>query len=170
MKHFFLTLLMMAGFIGQYQVMAVNSVTVAPAVAIDAASMMTVNDFLALDIKNFKTADGRKLGWTKRIAFQGMQKNLAKKVKKGKLQGDMTMKEASALSGNMYGFLSLILSVLGLFIPYLGLAMLVAGLVLGIIGINRDNNPTMAIIGTVLSALFLLLLVIVVIASISWFY
>ena len=171
MKQFFFTFLLLAGFTFPHEALAVNSHAKQPATAYGAASLMTVNDFLAVDVAGFKKADGKGLKWTQKLAFKAMQKNLARKVIKGKIEGTMTLEQAgSAAGGNLYGLLSTIFAVVGLFIPYLGLAMLIAALVLGIIGIKRDNNPTLAIIGTALSAAFLLLLIIVLAASISWFY
>ncbi len=171
MKQIFLTFLLLAGFTFSHEALAVNRHAAEATTAYGAASLMTVNDFLAVDISSFKKADGKGLKWTQKLAFKAMQKNLARKVNKGKIEGTMTLEQAgNAAGGNLYGLLSLIFSVVGLFIPYLGLALLIAGLVLGIIGISRDNNPTMAIIGTVLSAVFLLLIIIVIAASIAWFY
>ncbi|MDQ3015450.1 MAG: hypothetical protein M3R25_01820 [Bacteroidota bacterium] len=171
MKELFLTFFLFTSFVFSHQALAVNSHRSENAMTIGVKSQMTVNDFLAVDLQNFKSADGKGLKWTQKLAFKAMQKSMARKVAKGKIEGTMSLEEAgTAAGGNLYGLLSLIFSVVGLFIPYLGLAMLIAGLVLGIIGITRDNNPTMAIIGTVLSAVFLLLILIVIAASIAWFY
>ena len=172
MKHIFLTLFLFAGFVFSYDAAAINTnESVAAPGAFSPALQMSVNDFIAFDAKEYRKADGKKLKWTERLAFKLVQKNLAKKVKKGKIEGTMPMHEAgNAAGGNLYGLLSLIFSVVGLFVPFLGLALLVAALVLGIIGINRDNNPTMAIIGTVLSGLFLFLILIVLLAGAAFLW
>ena len=174
MKHLFLTLFLFTGFIFSYNASAINSASMPPSGgALAFGQQVTVDDFIAFDVKSYRTADGKKLKWTQRLAFNLVQKNLERKVRKGKIDGTMTMDEAvrgSGAGGNIYGLLSLIFSVVGLFIPYVGLLLLVGAFVLGLIGIKRDNNPTMAIIGTIISAVFLLLLLIVIIvgASILW--
>jgi hypothetical protein len=171
MKSLFLTLLLLSGFVFVNESAAIQPSLPAEGHALALAQQLTVNDFLSFDAKSYRTAEGKKLKWTQRMAFQVMQKNLARKVKKGKIAGDMTMDEAAgAAGGNLYGLLSLIFAVVGLFIPYLGLAMLIAALVLGIIGLKRDNNPTMATIGLVLSAIFLLLIIIVIAVASSTFW
>lgn len=168
MKQLFLTLFFVSGLLISYEASAINNKSLpAPGIALALSSQLTVNDFLAFDAKSYRTVDGKKLKWTERLAFKVVQKNLARKVQKGKIDGEMTMDQARAAGGNLYGLLSLIFAVVGLFIPYVGLALLVAAFVLGIIGIKRDNNPTMAIIGLVLSAVILLLLLIVIAVGVS---
>lgn len=69
------------------------------------------------------------------------------------------------VENNIEAIISLIVSILGLcagFIPCIGLLFPVAGLILGIMGINKakklnGNGQVMAIIGTVISAIILLL-------------
>lgn len=171
MKQLFLVLFLLSGLLITNQVSAINSEKIpATGGALVFTPQFTVNDFLSLDVKNYRTADGKKLKWTERLAFKVVQKNLARKVKKGKIDGDLAMEDAKAAGGNLYGLLSLIFSVVGLFVPYVGLALLVAAVVLGIIGINRDNNPTMAIIGLVISALALLLILIVIAVGFSFLW
>ena len=129
---------------------------------------MTVNDFISVDFKNYRTEEGKKLKWTSRLLFTGAQKKLARQVKQQKLDGNESMEDVAKGGGrNIHGLLSVIFAGAGLFIPFLGLALIVAALVLGIIGIRRDYNPTMAIIGTVLSGVILLLFLIVLIFSIG---
>src|SRR5688572_28600042 len=116
---------------------------------IQTGPQITVNDFLSFDFKNYRTADGKKLSWTKRISGQIVQKNLARQVKKGKIEGTANLHEAQrASSANKFGRLSLIFSSLGLiflFLPVsiIGLGLAVAGFVLGIIGLGRDEDITM---------------------------
>ena len=170
MKSLFLTLLLLSGFVFVNESTAIQTAIPSDGQGLALAQQLTVNDFLSFDAKTFRTAEGKKLKWTQRMAFQVMQKNLTRKMKKGKIDGNMTMDEAAAAGGNLYGLLSLIFAVVGLFVPYLGLALLIAALVLGIIGLKRDNNPTMATIGLVLSAVFLLLIIIVIAVASSTFW
>lgn len=129
---------------------------------------MTVNDFISVDFKNYRTEDGKKLKWTSRLVFTGAQKKLARQVKQHKLDGNISMIEAAKVGGrNIHGLLSVIFAAAGLFIPVLGFGLIVAALVLGIIGIRRDYNPTMAIIGTALSGAFLLLFLILLVVGIG---
>lgn len=140
---------------------------------------MTVNDFLAFDSKEFRTQEGKKLSWTKRLGMKMTQKHLAAQVRRGKIDGNTDLHTAMrASSANKKGLLSLIFSSLGLiflFIPYvaiLGLGLSIAGFVLGIIGLKRDEDTTMALIGVILGgvALFIYLLVIIAVAAwFSWF-
>jgi len=174
MKHLFLTLFLFTGFIFSYNASAVNSAKMPPSGgALALSQKVTVNDFIAFDAKSYRTTEGKKLNWTQRLAFNLVKKNLERKVKKGKIDGTTTMDELahrSGAGGNIYGLLSLIFSVVGLFVPYAGIFLIVGAFVLGLIGIKRDNNPTMAIIGTILSAVALLLILIVIIvgASLLW--
>lgn len=160
MKQIFLTLAMMAVSALTFQLSAIS--VEHPPVASDAHMMsqtMTVNDFLATDFKGYRTAEGKKLKWTQRLSFGLVQKSLAKKIRKGKLDGHTPMTMV-ARSPNIYGLLSLIFSIAGLLGRYYGLAFIIAGLILGIIGIRKDADPTMAIIGTILSGAILLGLVV----------
>ena len=174
MKSLFLTLIFVMGAALTHQSAAISTAPAPMAKdAMSIASTMTVSDFLAVDFKGYRTAEGKKLKWTQRLAFSMTQKNLAKQVKKGKIEETATMDMAMAAKGrNTFGLLSVIFSVAGLVIPYFGLAMIIAGLVLGIMGIKRDSDPTLAIIGTVISSVFLvlLLLVLVAFASGGWFW
>lgn len=73
---------------------------------------------------------------------------------------------------NLYGLLATILAGVGillLFTPIAiaGLLFSIAGFVLGLLGLKRDNQMVLAIIGTILGGLviFLLLLSVVLVAS-----
>jgi len=129
---------------------------------------ITVNEFIAVDFKNYRTEEGKKLKWTSRLVFKGAQKKLARQVDQHKLDGDMLLEDVAKGGGrNIHGLLSVIFAGAGLFIPILGFGLIVAALILGIIGIRRDYNPTMAIIGTVLSGVILVLFLLVLIFSIG---
>ncbi len=174
MKPLFLTLFLIASSALTYKASAVNS-THPPVTAgsVTISPQMSVDDFLAIDFKNYRTADGQKLKWGKRFALGMAQNSLAKKIKKGNVEGTTTLDTALAQgSNNIHGLLSVIFGAVGLFVPILGLGLLIAGLVLGIIGIKKDASPTLAIIGTALCGAFLLFIVIalIVIASGCWLY
>lgn len=180
MKQLFLVLFLLSGLLITDQVSAINSEnTPASGSALAYSPQITVNDFLALDSKEIRTQEGNKLSWTKRLGIKMTQKHLAAQVRKGKIDGGADLHTAMrASSANKKGLLSLIFSSLGLiflFIPYvaiLGLGLSIAGFVLGIIGLKRDEDTTMALLGVILGgvALFIYLLVIVAVAAwFSWF-
>lgn len=168
-KQIFLTLILLVGTAWSFRVSAIHN-TSAP-LTLDAkalAQSMTVEDFLQIDLKGYRSADGKRLKWSQRVAMGMVQKNLARNVKKGKIESTATLDQAiAAKNKNIFGLLSVIFSVAGLIVPYFGLAMIIAGLVLGIMGIRRDADPTLAIIGTVISSVFLILIFLVVLAFAS---
>jgi hypothetical protein len=130
---------------------------------------ITVNDFIHTDIHSLRTADGKKLGWVKRMGVKMAQKNLEKQVRKGKLEGTASLENAMrASSANKRGLLSVIFGALGiifLFIPsisIIGLAFSIAGFVLGIIGLSRDEDFTLALIGTILGGVVLVIYLIAI--------
>jgi hypothetical protein len=174
MKQLFLTLFLVIASALSYKASAVNPNH--PPLASYTSTLspqMTINDFVKMDIKGLRKADGNKLKWGQRIALGMAQKNFAKKIKKGKMDGTASLDTALAPgSNNIHGLLSIIFAFTGLFIPILGFGLLIAALVLGIIGIKKDANPTMAIIGTVVSGVFILLVLVAlaVIASGCWLY
>jgi hypothetical protein len=174
MKQVLLTFFILLGTAWTVQVSAIHNTT--PPLNMEPMTMgqtMTVNDFLAFDYKGYRTAEGKKMKWTHRLAMGMTQKKLAKQVRKGNLEGTAPLSTAMAAQGrNTHGLLSVIFAFAGLVVPYLGFGLIIAGFVLGIIGIKKDANPTLAIIGTVISGVFLLLLlmVIVLVASGGWFW
>ncbi len=171
MKPILLSLFFLLGFASTHPASAVsNSNVSAIGIVESTGGQMTVKDFLDINIKDYRTPEGKKLNWSRRLLFNITQKSLARQVQLGKIVGTMPISDVAKRGGggrNTYGLLSLIFSVGGLFIPILGLGFIIAALVLGIIGIRRDYNPTMAIIGTVLSGLFLLLFLIVLVIGIG---
>lgn len=173
MKKIFFTLGLLLGLSFTTHVLAVKSSSGFPVMTAPATlqSQMTVNDFLTIDVKNYRSAEGKKMGWVKRMVITSAQKNLERKIKKGKLEGSTLMSQAEAGPGNnTFGLLSLIFSVAGWFIPYIGLPMIIAGFVLGIMGLRRDYNPTMAVIGTVFGALGVLVILLALIFVASGFF
>ena len=137
---------------------------------VSALSEMTIENFLSLDIKNMKQANGKKLKWTHRMALGMTQKKMARKVRKGKL--DKTAKFATVANpANKRGRLSLILTVGGfllLFVPVAGIATLgflasLVGFGFGLSGIRKDEDNTMAIVGTIVGGTVILLTLIAII-------
>ena len=133
-------------------------------------SQITVENFLALDVKSLRNTDGKKFGFGKRVAARMIQKSLAQQVKKGKLDSSTSLQEAMRGTGaSKRGVPSVIFSTLGiifLFIPnfgIVGLGLSIAGFVLGIIGLNRDEDITLALIGTILGAVVLAIYLIAII-------
>lgn len=174
MKPFFLTLFLFAGLAFSYDASAINNTaTIAPSV-LASNSQMTVNDFLAIDLKKANNRSGQKISWAQRLVLKQYQKGLDRKVQKGKLDGTMTLSEATrAGNANMTGLLSLIFSAVGLILLWtplglIGMALGIAGFVLGIIGLKKDANTTMALIGTILGALVIFMTLLAVIIVASW--
>lgn len=176
MKQLMITLFLMTGLVLTQQSYAVHPGKATTSDATMAAGQLTVNDFLAMDFKSYRDAEGKKLNWAKRIVLKGAQKNFAKKVKQGKLEGTANFQEsASAVNrANRTGRFSLIFAALGLvmlFIPpiaLLGFALGTAGFILGLIGLSKDEDPTMAIIGTVVGGIILLVFLLAVAVIASW--
>lgn len=146
----------------------------------EAGSSLTVQQFIDFDLRSYRDGDGKRIPFIKRISLSIIQKKLARDVRKGRLEANEGLAEAmkAAPSANKRGLLSLIFSSLGLifmFIPYiviLGFGLSVAGFVLGIIGLNRDEDMTMALLGVILGGIGLLiylLAIIVVAAWVGWF-
>jgi len=178
MKHFSLIIFLLAGFIPCSKVLAVNvENTTTPHSGIGLESM-TINDFISLDFAEYRTEDGKKLKWIHRLGFKMTQKSYERGVRKGKLDGDAnfynTAKAASP--ANRTGRLSLIFASVGLVLLFLsvpvlgiiGLGLSVAGLVFGLSGLRKDEDQTMAILGTAISALALVLFLILVISAAAW--
>ena len=154
-------------------IIAINSAaTVSPGYV--HAGDMTVNQFLSMDLKTFKSAEGKKLKWTQRIALGSFQKNLAKKVKKGKVDGQASLHDVTkAPSANKFGLMATIFSSVGLLLMFtpvglLGMALGIAGFVLGLIGLKRDADMTLSLIGVVIGGLVILITVLAVIIVASW--
>ena len=173
MKQLFLTIFLLTAAVFNYNAFAVNTHPPVSSGSMPLTPQMTINDFVKMDIKVFRNADGKKLKWGQRIALGMAQKNFARKIRKGKMDGAASLDTALAPgNNNINGLLSIIFAFTGLFIPIIGFGLLIAALVLGIIGIRKDANPTMAIIGTVVSGVFILLVLVAlaIIASGCWLY
>jgi hypothetical protein len=126
---------------------------------------MTVNQFLSIDPDQIRKSNGIKQAWAKRWVVRHAQHRLQKKIDNGKLSRESTLNQAFAKGNNPNnrGKWSLILAGAGFLFLFLGplayltLPLAVAGLVLGIIGLQKDRDRTMAIIGIVLGGLTLLI-------------
>lgn len=129
---------------------------------------LMVKDFVAQDLKTFQIEGGKKLNWLQRTALKSFQKNLEKKIRKGKIDAATTLKDVDEVTGNKRGLLSIVFSVAGLlflFIPgwvgYLGIVLSAVGIYFGIKGMQKDEDTLLALIGAIVGALVLLLNVIV---------
>ena len=178
MKSIYLIIFLLTGIISGSKVLAVNiENTTAPQLS-NGLEAMTVNDFIALDFAEYRTAEGKKLKWTHRIGFKMAQKSYARGVRKDKIDGDANFYDAAkAVSpANRTGRLSLIFASAGLVLMFLsvpvlgiiGLGSSVAGLVLGLLGLKRDEDQTMALLGTIISSLALVLFLILVVSAAAW--
>jgi len=130
----------------------------------------SVEDFFELTPKEIEARTGKKPSLGERIALKLAQKRVKKQLKKGK-QPDF--QEES--SDGRFSLLSLIFGGAGallVFLPIIGLLGLLAGIaavVLGVIGLKRENKKTMAIIGTVLGGLVVLLFIVAIVVVASYF-
>jgi hypothetical protein len=135
-----------------------------------AGNFMTYQDLLSVTPQQYEALSGKKMPWPQKLALKIAQKKAAKKIAKGKLDPN-----AAVASGNTLSLLSLIGGAGGLlliWIPYiglLGLAMAIAGLVLGLVAMKNEGSNTMNLLGVILGGLTLLLfLVAVIIVATFW--
>ncbi|MEP7266980.1 MAG: hypothetical protein ABI844_05080 [Saprospiraceae bacterium] len=141
-------------------------------------SEITVGQFLAMDIDRLSKNQSVKVNWLQRSVIRIAQKKFSKRVSNGKLRASTALfsKSASGQSNNpnIDGLWALLFGSTGFLFAFLGplailtLPMAIAAIVLGIIGIKKDQNSTMAIIGLVLGGvtIFLLFLAVVIILSV----
>lgn len=176
MRHVFLFLFTLLGFTGTQHLSDVHIVGNQPLQSVSIDPQIIVEDFLVIEFKEFRTDEGKKIKWTQRLALHLVQKKLARQLRQGKIEVDTNVHTAlKASAANKTGRLSLIFSIIGLLvlvIPYgniFGFGLTIAGLVLGIIGIRRDENKTMAILGTVFGGISLLLYLIFLLAIAAFF-
>src|SRR4030095_7228477 len=174
MKHFFLTTFLFIELLCWDSASAVHSNhAIIDYNTTDVNQQMTVNDFLSIDFKQYRAEDGNRLKWGQRIAMKLFQKKIARELRKGKIEATSPFFDYSRGEGysNRTGRLSLIFSSVGilmLFIPYLaivGVALGIAGFILGVIGLKKDADPTMALIGMIIGGLVLFLFLFVAIAG-----
>lgn len=123
---------------------------------------LSIENFLNMTPKAFEEHSGKKMSWTKKLAFKMVQKKVKKKAAKGEL--DLA---ASYTPGKM-SLLSLIFGSLGMitiFLPvvgfFLSVGFSVAGLVLGIVAIKREGSNVMNILGIVFSATTLVVVLLI---------
>lgn len=138
---------------------------------------MTVNQFLSVDADQIRKSNGVKQAWVKRWAVRHAQHRLQKKIDNGKLTRESTLNQAFAKAGdaNKRGMFALIFSGAGFLFLFLGplafltLPLAIAGLILGIIGIQKDRDSTMAIFGIVLGGLTLLIFLLAILVLVTLF-
>lgn len=175
MKHFFLITFLLIDLLCWNSAFAVhpgNNAIIDSRTSI-VNQQMTVSDFLSINFNHYKTETGSRLTWGQRLAMKMFQKKVAKEVRKGKIEGNSAFFEYATGEGynNRTGRMSLIFSSIGLlllFVPYLaivGIALGIAGFILGIVGMKKDADPTMAVIGTILGGVALFLALFVILAG-----
>ena len=150
----------------------IMAVTVDPLTANTSNNLyaMSIGDFIDVNLKSYKSPNNKRLNWVERIAIKSFQKKLAKKIGKEKLDPSVSVREVVEGSGNRLGLLSIVFAVAGvlfLFIPswvgYLGLLLSGIGIYFGLRGLQKDEDTLLALLGTIIGALVLLLNIIVLI-------
>jgi|GEM_PF-1447660 len=147
-----------------------------PAAAAVISSSMTVNQFLSIDPDQIRKSNGIKQAWVKRWTVRHAQHRLQKKIDNGKLTRESALNQAFAKSNNPNnrGKWSLIIAGAGFLFLFLGplafltLPLAIAGMVLGIMGIQKDNDSTMAVIGMVLGILTILLFLVAILILVAF--
>lgn len=137
---------------------------------------MTVNQFLSIDPDQIRKSNGIKQAWVKRWAVRHAQHRLQKKIDNGKLTRESNLNQAFSKSNNPNnrGKWSLILAGAGFLFLFLGplafltLPLAIAGTILGIMGIQKDNDSTMAVIGLVLGILTILLFLVAILILVAF--
>ena len=169
MKSILICLLVVAGIITSSKTYAVTSASALKS-AEPSIRDLTVKDFIALDIHKYQSISNKQLTWMQKTLIKTFQKKLARKIARGKLDPTTTLKEVTETDGNKRGLLSVVFAVAGLlflFIPgwvgYLGILLSAVGLYFGIKGMQKDEDTLLALIGTIVGALVLLLNVIILI-------
>lgn len=111
----------------------------------------------------------RKPNFIERFALRLAQKSIVKKMAKGELTAASSRDETASGNPNKRGLVSLLFALVGiifLFIPGglagIGGLFAIAGFILGIIGLKRDEDKTLALIGTIVGALVVTLYLLVI--------
>ena len=147
-----------------------NVYAVSPPVTLSTTPIneLTVKDFISIDINTYQIAGKKKLSWLQKTTLKSFQKNLAKKIRQGRIDPATTLKDVEEVTGNKRGLLSVVFSVAGLlflFIPgwvgYIGILLSAVGIYFGIKGMQKDEDTLLALIGTIVGALALLINVII---------
>lgn len=127
---------------------------------------LTVGDFLNMTPKQFEEQSGRKMSWTKKLAFKMVQKKVKKKAAKGEV--DLN----TAAAGNTMSLLSLILGAGGFVLLWvvglLGLLMGIAGFVLGLVAMKKEGSNVMNLLGVIFGAATVLMLILAILLVSSW--
>ena len=109
-------------------------------------------------------------GIIKRVVLKMAHKSILRKITKGKLYAVADQsRPAESANPNKRGLVSIIFAGVGLlflFIPSglagIGGLFAIAGFILGIIGLRKDEDITMALVGTIVGALVLALYAVVI--------
>ena len=132
---------------------------------------MTVVEFIGIDLKEYTSPGGKKIKWIDRQILKLYQKKLERMMNKHQLDGAVVLSDTSVdVNPNKRGLFSLILAGLGLaflFVPgvvgSLGIIFAIAGTIMGIIGLKRDEEVIFPLVGTILGALLTIIYVITLI-------
>lgn len=140
-------------------------------------SSLTVNQYLAIDPSLISKSHGVKYARIKRWMFRHTQHQLIKKVNKHKISGESKLFESvvKKTSDNKRGKLATILAGAGFIFLFLGplafisLPLAISSIILGILGIQKDRDITLSIIGLVLGGLILLIMLFAILVLITLF-
>lgn len=149
----------------------VNGAT-APVVAEEEASM-SVEDFLAMTPESYAAETGKKMKWRQRMAMKVVQKRMRKQLKKGKLKAEDASNGGNLISllSMIFGLGSVLFFLLGAVaagggsgaIGLLSLLFAISGLVMGIIGLKKEDSMAMALVGTITGGLIVLIFLLAII-------
>jgi hypothetical protein len=119
---------------------------------------MSASEFAALTPKEIAKKAGKKMSWGEKILFKIAQKRIKKQLVKEGLEGEAggsSKKGKISLFLAGFGLLLMIFSGASFTAFVVGLICGVIALVFGIIGLKKDENKALAIIGTVLSTVIM---------------
>ncbi|MBK6478178.1 MAG: hypothetical protein KA109_15410 [Saprospiraceae bacterium] len=135
---------------------------------------LTLTEIASIDIDRLAADHQLKMNWVQKLSFRFFQKRLSRQIIKGRLNKNVTLQQANDIANrknsNRRGKVSLIIGAIGLltmfsgFLALLAIPLFIGGLVVGILGISKDEKKTMAIVGTVFNGLMILLILMALIA------
>lgn len=136
------------------------------------AQTTPMNTFIDPSSADRNNAKNQKPGLIKRMVLKTAQKSILRKIAKGKLDTLVYQnRPEETINPNKRGLISVLFAGVGLlflFVPGglagIGGLFAIAGFILGIIGLKRDEDITLALIGTIVGALLIALYVVVIYA------
>jgi hypothetical protein len=124
---------------------------------------LTLEEVLTTDYKTLRQKTGKKLNFVQRMGLKMVQKRYRKISENPRKAEKLEKRLASA---NTLGLVGIILGAVGLafaFVPFIGFLspfLAFTAIILGAIGLKKDNRPGLAIGALVLGSLTLLLFVV----------